>query len=53
MIDEARIPFPRTRGELDAVYDRLDVEGLSAAGKAMVRLNQAEATAEPIEEAKN
>lgn len=38
-IDEAYIPFPRNRGELDAVYDRLDVEGLEAAGKAMITLN--------------
>jgi hypothetical protein len=39
MIDDAYIPFPRNRGELDAIYDRLDGEGLEAAGKAWIRLN--------------
>ena len=53
LIDDARIPFPRSRGELDAIYDRLDVEGLTAAGKAMVRLNEAESANNPIDEAKN
>src|ERR1700730_10186441 len=27
MIDEIHIPFPRHRGELGAIYERLDVEG--------------------------
>jgi hypothetical protein len=55
MIDEARIPFARNRGELDAIYDRLDVEGLAAAGAAMVRLNPPEeiASSAPMDEAKN
>jgi hypothetical protein len=53
MIDDARIPFPRSRGELDAIYDRLDVEGLTAAGAAMTRLSAAEGVEDPIEEAKN
>src|SRR5665811_579818 len=35
MIDEARIPFARNRGELDAIYDRLDAEGLIAASAAL------------------
>lgn len=39
MIDDVHIPFPRTRGELDAVYDRLDKEGIAAAGEAMIKLN--------------
>jgi hypothetical protein len=52
MIDEARIPFPRNRAELDAIYDRLDVEGIAAAGKAMVRMNPTE-IADPLDEAKN
>lgn len=39
MIDEVHIPFPRSRGELDAIYDRLDKEGIAAAGKAMIKLN--------------
>jgi hypothetical protein len=30
--------FPRTRGELDAVYDRLDREGIEAAMRAYIRL---------------
>jgi len=38
MIDDVHIPFPRTRGELDAMYDRLDVEGLAAVGRASIRL---------------
>lgn len=37
-IDEDRIPFPRNRGELDAIYDRLDIEGIAAATKAYARL---------------
>lgn len=39
MIDDAHIPFPRNRGELDAIYDRLDKEGIRAAGEAMIKLN--------------
>lgn len=38
-IDDALIPFPRNGGELYAIFDRLDEEGLRAAGKAWVRLN--------------
>jgi hypothetical protein len=53
MIDEARIPFPRTRGELDAIYDRLDVEGLTAAGKALTRLSEVEGAENPLDSAKN
>jgi hypothetical protein len=37
-IDAVRIPFPRNRGELDAILDRLDLEGLQAAIKAAIRL---------------
>lgn len=39
MIDDSHIPFPRNRGELDAIFDRLDKEGIAAAGKAWVKLN--------------
>jgi hypothetical protein len=53
MIDDARIPFPRNRGELDAMYDRLDREGLAAAGRAMARLNPPEEIKDPQAEAKN
>ncbi len=35
MIDGEHIPFPRSRGELDAIYDSLDIEGLVAACKAL------------------
>jgi hypothetical protein len=52
VIDDARIPFPRNRGELDAMYDRLDVEGLAAAGRALVRLNPV-SVEDPLAEAKN
>lgn len=45
------IPFtlPKTRGELDAVYDRLDREGIEAAMKAYIRLEGADKPAEDIE----
>jgi hypothetical protein len=51
-IDESHIPFPRNRGELDAIYDRLDIEGLTAAGKAMGRLAENEIVADAAD-AKN
>lgn len=51
-IDTAKIPFPKSRGELDAIYDRLDTEGVLAAGIAIGRLVGTDlASAE--EEAKN
>jgi hypothetical protein len=53
LIDDARIPFPRNAGELYAMYDRLDAEGLAAASKAMVRLNATLIATDPIDEAKN
>ena len=37
-IDNIPIPFPRHRGELDSILDRLDLEGLQAASKAVARL---------------
>jgi hypothetical protein len=51
-IDDAFIPFPRNRAELDAIYDRLDREGLTAAGKAFVKLTQT-ASYGTIDDAKN
>ena len=51
-IDDARIPFPKSRGELDAIYDRLDAEGIAAAGSALVRLSIDEPD-KPLDEAKN
>ena len=53
MIDEVHIQFPRDRGGLDAIYDRLDAEGLAAAGRAVVRLNATLAATDPLDEAKN
>lgn len=38
MINEENIPFPRNRGELDAIYDRLDIKGLVAATAAYAKL---------------
>ena len=37
-IDEVAIPFPKTRGELDSIYDRLDKEGIEAAMLAYGKL---------------
>jgi hypothetical protein len=53
MIDEARIPFPRSRSELDAIYDRLDSEGIAAAGIALVRLSGTDTVENGLDEAKN
>lgn len=39
---EVRIPFPSNRRELDAIFDRLDVEGLEAAAEAAGRLADAD-----------
>lgn len=38
MIDEDHIPFPRTRGELDAIIDRIDEPGFVAILEASGRL---------------
>lgn len=38
-IDGVHIMFPRNRGELDSIYDRLDVEGVTAAAQALAILN--------------
>lgn len=51
-IDQIPIPFPRSRAELDAIYDRLDEEGLAAASKALARL-QSVAVDDAKGEAKN
>jgi hypothetical protein len=37
-IDNIPIPFARNRGELDAIYDRLDREGMSAAMACFFKL---------------
>jgi hypothetical protein len=45
-IDNVPIPFPRTRGELDAMMDRLDSEGFAAAAAAFGKLNPTELNVE-------
>jgi hypothetical protein len=37
-VDGIPFTFPKTRGELDSVFDRLDREGRDAAVKAIVRM---------------
>jgi hypothetical protein len=52
-IDQVKIPFPRSRSELDSIYDRLDVEGISAAARAFAKLTKVEGGIVPLDEAKN
>jgi hypothetical protein len=52
-IDGIRIPFPRSRGELDAIYDRLDGEGVAAASVAFARLAEKNGAADAKADAKN
>jgi hypothetical protein len=52
MIDDMPITFPRNRGELDAILDRLDNEGLAAAIKAYGTL-AIESEVPPMDAAKN
>ena len=57
-IDEVAIPFPKNRGELDAVLDRLDEEGMAAVVEAFGKLSegdsaQAEGEKDGAEAAKN
>jgi hypothetical protein len=53
-INNAPIPFARNRPELDAVLDRLDIEGMRAAGRAVSRILEADADeGEPLDKAKN
>ena len=54
-IDGVSIPFPRSRGELDAIIDRLDTEGIAAANAAFTKLNagsEEEGGKSAVEEAK-
>lgn len=53
MIDDAPISFPKSRGELDAIFDRLDNEGITAASTALGRLNANDPKKPPEEVAKN
>ncbi len=52
-LDQSPIPFARNRAELDAILDRLDNEGIAAATTALVRLSDAQAVVQPMDEAKN
>lgn len=53
-IQGAYIPFPRNRGELDSILDRLDMEGLKAASEAVTRLIALDnADGDPMDKAKN
>jgi len=49
-IDGDKIPFPKSRGELDAVMDRLDIEGLMAAFEASIKLSGGDVPAEEGED---
>jgi hypothetical protein len=51
-IDGSPIPFAKSRAELDAIYDRLDEEGLAAASRALARL-QVDSTENAVDAAKN
>jgi hypothetical protein len=53
LINEDPIPFPRNRAELDSIYDRLDQEGLAAAGAAVARLADVDLPNGAAAEAKN
>jgi hypothetical protein len=53
-INDAVFTFPRNRAELDAVYDRLDAEGIAAAARALARLTQKmDIPADQLDAAKN
>ena len=53
-IDDTYIPFPRNRGELDAILDRLDNEGLKAAITAFGKLAESSTVnVPPMDAAKN
>ena len=53
-INDTRFPFPRNRGELDAILDRLDQEGLDAAAVAVNRiLGEDTEDGDQIDKAKN
>lgn len=49
----APIPFARNRAELDSILDRLDIEGLTAAGIACGRLFDGENSEDKTDKAKN
>jgi hypothetical protein len=51
--DEDPVPFPRNRAELDSIYDRLDQEGVAAAGAAVARLADVDLPNGAAAEAKN
>jgi hypothetical protein len=53
LIGDNPVPFPRDRAMLDAIYDRLDEEGLAAASKAMARLSETDEAPTTPDDAKN
>lgn len=54
-LDGHHLPFPKNRGELNSIYDALDVEGITAAGKALAKLGQGDDAppADTVDAAKN
>jgi hypothetical protein len=51
-IDDVKLALPINRSQLDAILDRLDREGIAAAGKAFARLSAVEELA-TVDSAKN
>jgi hypothetical protein len=51
--NKVQVPFPRNRAELDAIFDRLDQEGISAATAAFGRLPGVSLDGDQVEAAKN
>jgi hypothetical protein len=51
-IDGMPIPFAKSRAELDAIFERLDEEGLAAASRAIARL-MGDGLENPVDTAKN
>ena len=52
-IDGVPVPFPRSRGELDAILDSLDESGLIAATEALSRFSPADTSNAGVDAAKN
>ena len=50
-IDSSPIPFAKSRAELDAILDRLDTEGLAAAGEALAKFAEENVTIDEVKEA--
>lgn len=52
-IESQPISFAKSRAELDAILDRLDTEGLAAAGEALAKFADENTEVDVKEEAKN